>query len=283
MHTAAQTTTGLLSFEGGLIRQAFQPACKAARVAPDSAASLVTPVLPQLPACKHFLNLTNGVEAVPLLESLSLSYSFVRIQSTWCEQQRFDLILANLDAALLLHLALGHCCLVWDFASRNKKRGIPRALWYGLEFVTYVLRRLWFQRCTDAWLRRQNVTSVFEAHYNDLQKTTVAKLRYYMRYIPPGVTDIQLYGVCKATVHDPDPGYYRDIVHKHLWNGLTTDTAEQQSSPQQTTLSDAEEAPTSAPQLGNRDLGDDAEALLATYGFKVAFGGIYCIDDYRAM
>lgn len=45
---------------------------------------------------------------------------------------------------------------------------------YGLEFVTYVLRRLWFQRCTDAWLRRQNVTSVFEAHYNDLQKTTVA-------------------------------------------------------------------------------------------------------------
>ncbi len=21
-------------------------------------------------------------------------------------------------------------CLVWDFASRNKKRGIPRALWY---------------------------------------------------------------------------------------------------------------------------------------------------------
>ncbi len=48
----------------------------------------------------------------------------------------------------------------------------------------------------------------------------------------------------------------RDIVHKHLWNGLTTDTAEQQSSPQQTTLSDAEEAPTSAPQLGNRDLGE---------------------------
>lgn len=30
-----------------------------------------------------------------------------------------------------------------------------------------------------------------------------------MRYIPPGVTDIQLYGVSKATIHDPDPGYYR--------------------------------------------------------------------------
>ncbi|DBA85294.1 TPA: hypothetical protein ACH3X2_005986 [Trebouxia sp. C0005] len=254
MHTAAQT--GLLSFEGSLSRQASQSVCKAARAAPDPAASLVTPVLPRLPACKHFLNLTNGVEAVPLLESLSLHFSFVRIQSTWCEQQRFDLILANLDAALLLHLALGHCCLVWDFASRNKKRGIPRALWYGLEFVNYVLRRLWFQRCTDAWLRRQNVTSVFEAHYNDLQKTTVAKLRYYMRYIPAGVTDIHLYGVCKATVHDPDPGYYRDIVHKHLWNGLTTDPAELQSSSQQMTLSDAQEIPTGVLQPSSRNLGE---------------------------
>ncbi len=102
----------------------------------------------------------------------------------------------------------------------------------------------------------------------------------------------------------------RDIVHKHLWNGLTTDTAEQQPSPQQTTVSDAQEAPTGVPQLGSRDLGEprmlsvepcdqssccmpgntasgaagnDAQALLASYGFKVAFGGIYCIDDYRAM
>ncbi len=76
MHTAAQTTAGLLSFVSVLSRQAVQPVCKAARVAPDSAVSLVAPVLPQLPACKHFLNLTNGVEAVPLLESLSLPYRY---------------------------------------------------------------------------------------------------------------------------------------------------------------------------------------------------------------
>ena len=83
MYTAAQTTPGLLSFEGGVSRQAFQPVCKAARVASDSAAALVTPVLPQLPACKHFLNLTNGLEAVPLLESLSLPYRY-RLLSEVC-------------------------------------------------------------------------------------------------------------------------------------------------------------------------------------------------------
>ena len=34
-------------------------------------------------------------------------------------------------------------CLVYDFGSRNKKRGAPRAVWYGLEFVRYALRVLW--------------------------------------------------------------------------------------------------------------------------------------------
>lgn len=287
MHTAAQASPGPVSSEAGNSRRSGQSICKAAKLS-SPPASLPTPLLPQLPACKHFLNLTNGVEAVPLLESLNLPYSFVRIQSTWCEQQRFDLLLANLDASFLLHLALGHCCLVWDFASRNKKRGIPRALWYGLEFVNYTLRRLWFQRCTEAWLRRQNVTSVFEAHYNDLQKTTVAKLRYYMRYIPPGVTDIQLYGVCKATVHDPDPGYYRDIVHKHMWNGVSTDASHQLDSVQLTApqlMVHSELQPDSAGLVGPSTVSTDvdAEVLLAAYGYKVSFGGVYCIDDYRAM
>lgn len=41
-------------------------------------------------------------------DSCSCPCSFVRIPSTWCEQQRFDLILANLDSSFLLQLALGH-------------------------------------------------------------------------------------------------------------------------------------------------------------------------------
>ena len=52
----------------------YKPAlCKAKpAVAPGSVPTI--PALPKLPACKHFLNLTNGIEAVPLLESLNLSY-----------------------------------------------------------------------------------------------------------------------------------------------------------------------------------------------------------------
>jgi hypothetical protein len=34
--------------------------------------------------------------------------SFVRIQSTACEQQRFEQLMLELDADLLMHLALGY-------------------------------------------------------------------------------------------------------------------------------------------------------------------------------
>ena len=37
---------------------------------------------------------------------------------------------------------------------------------------------------------------------------TCRKLRYYIRYIPPGVTDVQLYGISQSTIHDPNPGFY---------------------------------------------------------------------------
>ncbi|GIL68503.1 hypothetical protein Vafri_21771 [Volvox africanus] len=58
--------------------------------------------------CRHFVNLTNGIEALPMLHELNLPYSFVRIQSTACEQQNLEALVAELDANLLLSLALGH-------------------------------------------------------------------------------------------------------------------------------------------------------------------------------
>jgi hypothetical protein len=37
-------------------------------------------------------------------------------------------------------------CYVWDLGSRNKKRGAPRALWAGLEFVRWCLDTRWLHR-----------------------------------------------------------------------------------------------------------------------------------------
>jgi hypothetical protein len=44
----------------------------------------------------------------------------------------------------------GYNCMVYDYGSRNKKRGVPRALWYGLEFVRFALNWVWFGESTKA-------------------------------------------------------------------------------------------------------------------------------------
>jgi hypothetical protein len=64
--------------------------------------------LPPLRRARHFVNLTNGLEALPLLRALGLPSSFVRIRSTDVEQQAYGALVAGLDANLLMALALGH-------------------------------------------------------------------------------------------------------------------------------------------------------------------------------
>lgn len=132
MHAAGQCKPQTLSTLH--LRVPKLAVCKANIIAAPARSVPDVPALPTLPACRHFLNLTNGIEALPLLECFGIPYrwvgityetmfqeceaanadkssclhSFVRIPSTWCEQQRFDLILANLDSSFLLQLALGH-------------------------------------------------------------------------------------------------------------------------------------------------------------------------------
>ncbi|KAI7837578.1 hypothetical protein COHA_008591 [Chlorella ohadii] len=128
--------------------------------------------LPPLAACHHYINLTNGIEAVPSLQLLQLPYSFLRLPSTRCEQQQFEELMHDLDADLLMRLALGQTCLVYDLGSRNKKRGAPRAVWYGLEFIRFALRRLWFGEQSAAYLRGYSVAHTFEEHVSGFSDTT---------------------------------------------------------------------------------------------------------------
>jgi hypothetical protein len=99
---------------------------------------------------RHFINLKNGIEAVPTLHAMNVhDYAFCRVQSTMCEAGDMEKVLCELDANLLVSLALGYSCVVYDFGSRDKKRGVPRALWYGTEFVRYALDWYWFDAKDD--------------------------------------------------------------------------------------------------------------------------------------
>lgn len=198
---------------------------------PDRSLTPDCPRLPPLASCVHFINLTNGLEALPLLMNAGLHHhcGYIRIQSTYCEQGHLEKLISELDSSLLLHLALGHCCLVYDFGSRNKKRGAPRAIWYGLEFIRYALARSWDLPLLGdkvgtgggqrAYLRGHDASKSFEAHISQFSQSTRRRLRYFSNYMPSdGLTSIQLYGVYKATEHDVDFDYYRQIAQSYVRN-----------------------------------------------------------------
>jgi hypothetical protein len=139
------------------------------------------PSVPSLLRARHYVNLSAGADALPLLLRAPGGLPpprFCRITSTACEQQ--DLARVTLseiaDASLLMDLALGESpVVIWDAGSRRRRRRptaaaatttrgdaaqsdaaadadddgacccCPRALWYGAEFARWALHTLWFE------------------------------------------------------------------------------------------------------------------------------------------
>ncbi|KAL1503986.1 hypothetical protein AB1Y20_010402 [Prymnesium parvum] len=159
------------------------------------------------PPVKHFINLSNGIEALEPLARAGLaadSVSFVRVQSSHCEARDFDGILSSLDHNLLMHLALGFECRVYDYGSRGnvwenargeaELRFVPRALWWGLEWARYALHTLW--RLPPAreppTLRGVNVQSLFDAQMRKLPKPLGKRLKYYRPYVAADLAELRL-------------------------------------------------------------------------------------------
>ena len=64
---------------------------------------------------RHFVNLKNGVEAIPTLDALGIPHDYLRIQSTMCEVGDMEKVLLELDATFLVSAALGYSCVVYDY------------------------------------------------------------------------------------------------------------------------------------------------------------------------
>ena len=175
---------------------------------------------PSTLSVRHFINLKNGVEAIPTLRAVGIDdYAFVRIQSTLCEVGDMEKMLLELDANLLVSLALGYSCVVYDFGSRDKKRGVPRALWYGLEFTRFALNRYWFdgEECSHSpVLRGKRVDGDFRHKLSSLSKSAKKRIKYYRKFVPQEVLDtypgVRLVGAYAATTKDDDEGFYAETL-----------------------------------------------------------------------
>ena len=132
----------------------------------------------------NYINLTNGVEAIPHLQD---DYRFIRIQSTICEQKLWDRLIQDLDYDFLMNLALGHECIVYDFGARKP---IPRAIYQGIEFLQYVLNCRWLQKQYQTNVTRakdkkriNNCNQYFSQCYFRLEDRTKKKLDYFVPYL----------------------------------------------------------------------------------------------------
>ncbi|KAF5835715.1 hypothetical protein DUNSADRAFT_6994 [Dunaliella salina] len=236
--------------------------------------------LPPLDNCKHFVNLTNGLEALPLLHELGLHYNYVRIQSTACEQQKWESLIVDLDTNMLMSLALGQCCLVWDYGSRHHKTGNPRALWLGLEFIRYALTKLWFgkeaaARC-GALPRGYNAALQFDEYLRYFSKPTLRRMRYFSKWVHPHTTELRLHGVYSLTTHDDDSEFYHSVLYNH--EGPNTPNTSIQRPPSSSLAAGPLNGPESLeiqePIAGKPKDVHGTDALLASKGLSVHYRGL---------
>jgi hypothetical protein len=159
---------------------------------------------------RHFVNLTNGIQAI---EDYDLrDFRFIRIQSTACEQKRWEEILLSLSDDFLMSAANGAECIVYDYGA-NKT--IPRAVWQGLEWVKYSLRRRWHGLEHGPQGRAATSGMYFAENYGRLSKRAKARLDYFSRYI---FGPLRVSALTSATSRDGDTEWYVNAVSSFLHN-----------------------------------------------------------------
>jgi len=133
---------------------------------------------------KNFYNLTNGLKFNDFLSP----HSFIRIQSTACEQRRWDFILQDLDNDFLFNLAIGTECVVYDL-SENKNE--TRALFQGLEWIKFVLYKRWLDKKYTPIVKGNNCTDYFTWCYECLDKRTKIKIDYFRKFVG-GIKELKI-------------------------------------------------------------------------------------------
>jgi hypothetical protein len=151
----------------------------------------------------HYINLTNGIRAI---EDYGLQdYRVIRLQSTWCEQKLFDEILFTISDDLLLNLAIGNKCIIYDYGA-NKE--VPRAIWQGVEWLKFVLWKRWFDIDYEPKGRSVYSKKYFGTLYQELSRSVKAKLDYYKKFCI--AEDLDLHCVSSSMKEDPN-------LYKKVW------------------------------------------------------------------
>lgn len=121
---------------------------------------------------------------------------FIRIPSTWCEQGEWDRVFMSIDADLLMHLALGHRCVVYDCGSR--KGWYSRAQWQALPILRYVCEKEWhlsptpvrFEPYADKSTFHEADATVNTIYCDTLTRSTKNRIKYFRHFLDTDRIDL---------------------------------------------------------------------------------------------
>lgn len=171
---------------------------------------------------KHYLNLSNGIEWLQHVQESNEPYSFIRIQSTTIERKDWIKLLSDLDHDILLHLALGYTCVIYD---KGTNRPYSKTIYYDVPLIKYILNRFWYgiipqtvKRINRDGSLGEDLSAYFDSVYNTIfmydqnkEKNSVkTKLKYYKRFL--NSTEVHLKGVSESTGNDGNYPLFRETL-----------------------------------------------------------------------
>lgn len=156
-----------------------------------------------------FLNLSNG------LGWNGPYHGLVRIQSTWCEQKRWEAIFNEVDYSLLIPAVAGRPVVVIDGSAHKL---VPRALFQGLPWIRYVIDR--------GVLGVHHVPKVkglpalyFVEAFDQLSGRAHARLKFLKRFVQKGLRRVPIYGISIPAYRDGDLAFLRERLNRILQHG----------------------------------------------------------------
>lgn len=143
----------------------------------------------------NYINLTNGIEAIP---DLPAGWEAVRVSSTSIEKRDWEGLFGDLDHGMLFRLSQGEECRLYDFGSG---RPMSKTVRVGVPLIRNVLGQVWLGANAECGLSAFVRDHLMMAT-TDSARNVKRKLLYYRRILK--TSQIRLYGVSRQTAHDGD-------------------------------------------------------------------------------
>lgn len=160
---------------------------------------------------KVWLNLTNGIEAAPYLESIYMPYDFCRFKSCSFEQGRWEDAVSSMPDDMLMRLALGQRQTIIDFGAN---KACSRAMYQGVPIALRRIALSWGFNVDDKmWIFNRSGKPIqcdrcFAKNSMIIDKKQHARLKYFSKYVTDNTKPLTIDLICAPTVHDGDYGFY---------------------------------------------------------------------------